>query len=168
VPFTIADSTNTLNGLTGPYGIVRYTPGTRITSFSTGAISGGTNNNFNILTLPAANSFTGLLGASDFGPYPANMTARNAFRGPGAWNMDMSLTKSFVITERIKLEFRAEGFNIFNHHDLFVNGFTADVGLIGSPTGVVVQGKKGGLATLANNGNHDERRFGQFALRLNF
>jgi Carboxypeptidase regulatory-like domain/TonB dependent receptor-like, beta-barrel len=168
VPFTIADSTNTLNGLTGPYGIVRYTPSTPITNFSTGAITGGTNNNFNILTLPAANSFTGLLGVSDFGPYPANMTARNAFRGPGAWNMDISLAKSFPITERIKLEFRAEGFNIFNHHDLFVNGFTADVALQGTPTGVVVQGKKGGLATLANNGNHDERRFGQFALRLSF
>jgi hypothetical protein len=169
-PFTISDSTNSLNGKTGPYGIVRYTPSTPLTSFSTGTATGGAGNNFSILSLPAANSFTGLLGVSDFGPYPADMTPRNAFRGPGAWNMDMSLSKSFVITERVKLEFRAEGFNIFNHHDLFVNGFTADVAQItDSATGnVVVQGKKGGLATLANNGNHDERRFGQFALRLSF
>jgi hypothetical protein len=29
-------------------------------------------------------------------------------------------------------------------------------------------GKKGGLGQAANNGQHDERRFGQFALRLSF
>jgi len=168
VPFTISDSTNTLNGQTGPYGIVRYTPGTPISSFSTNTAVAAGANNFNILTLPAANSFTGLLGYSDFGPYPANMTPRNAFRGPGAWNLDFAMSKSFAITERFKLEFRAEGFNILNHHDLFVNGFSSDVALIGSATDVVVQGKKGGLATLANNGNHDERRFGQFALRFLF
>jgi hypothetical protein len=27
---------------------------------------------------------------------------------------------------------------------------------------------KGGLGTLATGGNHDERRFGQFSLKLNF
>jgi len=31
-----------------------------------------------------------------------------------------------------------------------------------------VLAKKGGLGTLATGGNHDERRFGQFALRLHF
>src|SRR5271165_2344974 len=98
--------------------------------------------------------------ASDFGPYPAAMTHRNAFRGPGAWNFDFALSKDFAVTERVKLEFRAEAYNIFNHHNLYVNGFDLDAVNFSGP--VVVDGKKGGLGVLANGGNHDERRFGQF------
>ena len=95
------------------------------------------------------------------------MTHRNAFRGPGAWDFDLSLSKNFAVTERFKLEFRAEGFNIFNHHNMYVDGFDLDAANF--PAGsVIVDGKKGGLGNLANNGNHDERRFGQFALRLLF
>ncbi|HTP85543.1 MAG TPA: TonB-dependent receptor [Bryobacteraceae bacterium] len=40
---------------------------------------------------------------------------RNAFSGPGIDSVDMSLFKSFLLTERFKLEFRAEAFNIANH-----------------------------------------------------
>jgi outer membrane receptor for ferrienterochelin and colicin len=168
VPFTISDSTNSLNAGTGPYGIPRYTPLTQPTTLTTGAATAAlAPNDFNILTLPKANNFTGLLGISDFGPFPAAMTERNAFRGPGAWDFDLSLSKSFAVTERLKLEFRAEGFNIFNHHNMYVNGFDLDaVNFPGAP--VVVDGEKGGLGSLANGGNHDERRFGQFALRLLF
>jgi hypothetical protein len=166
-PFTISDSSNCLNCLTGPYGIPRYTPGGPISSFSTGSgVSAGANN-FNLLTLPKANSFTGLLGVSDFGPYPSNMTTRNQFYGPGAWNLDLSVSKAFTLTERLKLEFRAEGYDIFNHANMYYNGFNADASnFSGGP--VIITGKKGGLGSSANNGNHDERRFGQFALRVIF
>ena len=168
VPFSIADSTNSLNAKTGPYGIPRYVPSTPISSLQTGtAVDSGAANLWNLLTLPAANSFTGLLGHSDFGPYPAAMTGRNAFYGPGAWSFDLALAKNFFLTERFSLEFRAEGFNIFNHIDMYVNGFNNDAAnFSGGP--VVVQGLKGGLGNTANNGQHDERRFGQFALRLHF
>ncbi|HLX84987.1 MAG TPA: carboxypeptidase regulatory-like domain-containing protein [Terriglobales bacterium] len=40
---------------------------------------------------------------------------RNLLRGPGAWQMDMGVAKHFLLTERARLEFRAEFFNIFNH-----------------------------------------------------
>jgi hypothetical protein len=40
---------------------------------------------------------------------------RNALTGPGAVNFDTSLFKTFSLTERQKLQFRAEFFNIFNH-----------------------------------------------------
>ncbi|MGA2719355.1 MAG: carboxypeptidase regulatory-like domain-containing protein [Candidatus Acidiferrales bacterium] len=168
VPFTISDSTNSLNAGTGPYGIPRYTPATAPATMTTGAATSVIGpNDFGILTLPKANSFTGLLGVSDFGPFPAAMTERNAFRGPGAWNFDLSLGKTFAVTERFKLEFRAEAYNIFNHHNMYVNGFDLDaVNFSGGP--VIVDGEKGGLGNLANGGNHDERRFGQFALRLLF
>jgi hypothetical protein len=40
---------------------------------------------------------------------------RNIFQAPGYWNLDSAVTKSFVLTERIKLQFRSEFFNILNH-----------------------------------------------------
>jgi len=166
-PFTISDSTSCLNCATGPYGIPRYVPGSAISSFHTNTSDDQGGNVFNLLTLPAANSFTGLFGVSDFGPYPANMTRRNQFVGPGAWNLDLSLAKTFPITERFKLEFRAEGYDILNHANMYLNGFLGDA-FNASGGSVVIQGKKGGLGTIANNGAHDERRFGQFALRLHF
>jgi hypothetical protein len=38
--------------------------------------------------------------------------------GPGVEQVDMTLTKSFKITERFRLEARVEGYNIFNHINL--------------------------------------------------
>jgi len=95
------------------------------------------------------------------------------FFGPGAWSFDLALAKNFVLTERFALEFRAEGYDIFNHSNMYVNGFPLDAlnfadPVTGAPLPVVVQGLKGGLGNGANNGQHDERRFGQFAVRLKF
>jgi hypothetical protein len=95
------------------------------------------------------------------------MTRRNAFRGPGAWNADLALSKNFKLTERFALQFRAEGFDIFNHHNLYV--YTGNLDYSAAPyTPLVVTAEKGGLGSLAIGGNHDERRFGQFSLRLSF
>jgi hypothetical protein len=40
--------------------------------------------------------------------------ARNAFRGPAVYNVDLSMFKSVPIGERFKLQFRVEAFNVFN------------------------------------------------------
>lgn len=40
---------------------------------------------------------------------------RNAVRGPGIANVDLSLLKTFSLAERLRLQFRAECFNIANH-----------------------------------------------------
>jgi hypothetical protein len=49
------------------------------------------------------------LGIPGFGNVP-----RNFLRGPGAWQMDLGLSKRIPVTEHLQLQFRAEAFNIFN------------------------------------------------------
>jgi hypothetical protein len=41
--------------------------------------------------------------------------APRKFHGPGIENLDMSIFKSFAVTERYKVEFRSEFFNTYNH-----------------------------------------------------
>ena len=43
---------------------------------------------------------------------------RNALYGPGMWNLDASLRKSFAVTERVSLRFKADFLNAFNHTNL--------------------------------------------------
>src|SRR5262249_26417526 len=40
---------------------------------------------------------------------------RNQLRGPGQWNADYGMFKNFAFTDRVKLQFRGEFFNFFNH-----------------------------------------------------
>ena len=167
IPFSVFDYSNDFNFYTVP----RLTPATPITNYHTGApVPTGTPGVFTVLTLPVPASSAPLdpaLGISDFGPYPQNMTRRNAFRGPGAWNDDLAISKSFQLTERFGLQFRAEGFDVFNHHNLYA--YVGNLDYSGAPyTPLTVTAFKGGLGNLALGGNHDERRFGQFSLRLAF
>jgi hypothetical protein len=53
---------------------------------------------------------------------------RNFVRGFGAWQMDLAVRREFQIREGLKLQFRAEAFNLFNHP----NFGTIDAGC-GSP-----------------------------------
>ena len=165
-PFSVYDYSNVLNG----YQVPRLTPATPIQSYHVGSRKAQGPNIFSALTLPVPASFAPLdaaLGISDFGPYPNAMTHRNAFRGPGAWNTDVGLAKRFPITERVGLEFHAEGFDVLNHHNYYLN--TTDLDYNGPTTNPIqVTELKGGLGSLATGGNHDERRFGQFALKATF
>lgn len=47
--------------------------------------------------------------------YPYGTLPRNAIRGPGQTNLDLSISKHFAITERINLELRGDAFNVLNH-----------------------------------------------------
>jgi hypothetical protein len=175
-PFTFSDSSNSLNAGAGA-GIPRYLPVSPITNksfHSTGAQVAA--NLYNLGSdLPAAAPFlnpalangpagTFPTGISDFGPYPAGMTRRNAFYGPGAWNIDLAVSKKIPIKERLSLELRAEGFDILNHHNMYVLQTQNDVANTGYGVPLSIQGRKGGV----NGGANDERRFGQFAARIIF
>ena len=175
-PFTFFDSTNNISG----YNVARYTPaGAPPTQRTFKSIpsgqNGGGSNSYVLGTLPPANSWANPAfdtvnanfpdGISDWGPFPSDMTARNSFRGPGAWSFDTSLSKTFPIHEQVNVEFRAEGFNIFNHHNLYIQGADNDIGNGG---GGAIIGSKGGIGSGTPAGANDERRFGQFALKVNF
>ncbi len=53
------------------------------------------------------------IGQSDYSPLGGST---NPVRGPGFQNLDMSLFKQFPIRETVKVEFRAEAFNLPNWH----------------------------------------------------
>jgi len=79
----------------------------------------------NILYAPAAGVLTSFGGscattacfsASSFAtPTDFNAFARNAFRGPGYFNTDMNLKKTFALNERYRFTLGANFFNILNH-----------------------------------------------------
>src|SRR4028119_278534 len=76
---------------------------------------------FNYLQLPAANPFINPVSNNGVvGPFPEDMTRRNAFRGPGFWNMDMGLYKRIRVNEKYSVQLRLEAFNVFNHSNLFI------------------------------------------------
>ncbi len=81
----------------------------------------------NLNNVPVGEYVGPVTGTGEFGPFPANMTRRNAFRGPGFWNVDLGLYKNFGITENTRLQLRAEFFNAFNHANMFVVGSSADL-----------------------------------------
>jgi hypothetical protein len=45
---------------------------------------------------------------------PGNL-GRGAIRGPGFWNVDLSLGKNFRFAETVQLQIRMDAFNAFNH-----------------------------------------------------
>jgi hypothetical protein len=89
---------------------------------------------------------------------------RNFVRGFGACQMDLAVRRDFPIHERLKLQFRAEAFNIFNHP----NFGTIDP-QFGSPTfGQAIStlnASLGGLSSLYQTGGP---RSMQFSLRVAF
>jgi hypothetical protein len=174
-PFSYFDSTNNNSG----YQIARYTPAGGVISQHSftkipNGVNGGGANSYHIGDLPAAVSFGNPAlvikgfpdGISDWGPFPATMVARNSFRGPGAWTFDAAVSKIFPIHEQVNVEFRAEGFDLLNHHNLFIQEGLNDVNNVGAGVPVPITASKGGIGN--NSGANDERRFGQFALKINF
>ena len=69
--------------------------------------------------------------------YTYGNSGRNILRGPGFRNMDVGLSRFFVLTERFNLEFRAEAFNIFNTPELGLPNATLGVATTGTITTVV-------------------------------
>jgi hypothetical protein len=89
---------------------------------------------------------------------------RNFARGFGAWQMNLAIRRDFPIHERLKLQFRAEAFNIFNHP----NFGTID-SLLGDPAfGQATATLANSLGVLNSLYQQGGPRSMQFALKLMF
>ncbi len=93
---------------------------------------------------------------------PANFTwgnlGRNVARGPGYYEIDTALQKEIPLKEQLKLEFRAEAFNLLNHP------------IYGDPSGNTSSSSFGIITDELNSGATgvgSSRRI-QFMLRLEF
>jgi hypothetical protein len=61
------------------------------------------------------------------GPF-VGILPRNTFRQPGLYYQDTALLKNIPLPrEGVKLQFRAEFYNLFNHPNLYINAGTNDV-----------------------------------------
>lgn len=85
-------------------------------------------------------------------------SGRNAFRGPGYWQTDLSLTKSFAFTERFRGTFHWEMFNFFNHVNLGQPNTCVDCSIGTGGTSGKIEGTAFGST---------QRRM-QFGMRLQF
>jgi len=101
----------------------------------------------------------------------AGNLGRNTFVGPGQFFADMSLFKNFKITERVGLQFRAEGFNVFNHTN-FVLALPGQASTETThnqiPTEKDVMTQTGNFANFGQAGGTLNARNLQFGLKLSF
>jgi hypothetical protein len=88
----------------------------------------------------------------------------NSYRGPRAFFADAAIFKNFTVTERVKMQFRMDAFNIFNHP---VMGFNSNQG----NTCIDCSGNAGQITDIeadASPGSTTGMRQLEFALRLMF
>lgn len=133
LPFNLFSPGAPGNGRPDVIGPVSTHPGDTAQYFTTNAFAPAPENSSGVLIRP------GTLG-------------RNVLIGPGVRTLDMSLFKTFSLVEKLKLEFRAEAFNIANH-PVFSN-----------PNGDITAGNFGQITgTMLSS----ERQI-QFAAKLSF
>jgi hypothetical protein len=157
LPFTVFDCTNALTVC------MRLVPSAPVNFGKPNQVAAVPGNNPNTfiytdLSNQTPSSFTDVSGFTEVGPFPDGMTGRNAFRGPGFWNADLALFKNIRFTETMRLQLRAEAFNVFNHSNLYIVGSSAEV------NNGFVQAKKGFPASNVPA----ERRNLQLAVRFMF
>jgi hypothetical protein len=66
-------------------------------------------------------------------PWQYGNAARNMLYGPGLWNWDIGIQKTFRITENHRIQLRGDGLNAFNHFNL------------GNPNATIADTRDGGL-----------------------
>jgi hypothetical protein len=86
--------------------------------------------------------------------------------GPGFDRLDLSLFKNFQLTERTRLEFRSEFFNILNHPNFNYPGFGGN-GVVAISGSTNFNNKTFGEIGSTRDNPYDSREI-QFALKLYF
>jgi len=134
LPFSIFDSSagSAFDSLTTiPNTTASLAPGASLasglTSGSIGSRLGGTDANGN--PLPSYLNSSAFVAAPKIGPDGSTgfgTLGRNKYRGPFQQNWDLSLIKNFNLTERNKLKFTTDFFNVWNH-PVFSNPAFTDI-----------------------------------------
>ena len=96
LPFTLTTPGSPSNARPDLIGTLDIHPGNTQRYFDTNAVAAAPTNSSGVLLRQ------GTLG-------------RNSLIGPGTRTVDLSMAKTTPIKEHLKLEFRAEAFNLFNH-----------------------------------------------------
>jgi hypothetical protein len=97
------------------------------------------------------------------GPTGFQMGPRNNLRGPGFFDMDLGLGKTFPIWENVNLKFRVDAFNAFNHPNFQTPAFTNNMVLTNAPN------EFGAIpGTVTPTGSDLSARVLQGALRIEF
>jgi Carboxypeptidase regulatory-like domain/TonB dependent receptor len=177
LPYSIYDCSNLSLGYTCP----RYIPGQPINqngNVGNTNLSAAGPNLFNYLPLPIDPNTGAPVNAGDALAVPncqyldhgncvysnsgLPQGHRNAYTGPGFWNFNFVAAKTFKLTERFNMQFRAEFYNAFNHSNYYITTGNLDVE---QGTGVTaIQAEKG----VPYGAQPTERRNIQFGLKLNF
>jgi hypothetical protein len=74
-------------------------------------------------------------------PFTFGNSGRGMFRAPGQWTVDFSLFKDIPITERFKLQFRSEFFNLLNHANFGGPSTSLDSASYGTIRGTTVNAR---------------------------
>jgi hypothetical protein len=148
LPFSVTDNNYSgalgngapITAMADPIGVIRQTSCGKSSNYTNGApIPGQT-------ACLDPNAFVNINSASFTGFTSFPNQARNQYRGPGYFNMDMALYKNFHFTERVALGVGLQAFNVFNHpnfnnpdsglSDPTFGQITSTVGTPTSPYGV--------------------------------
>jgi len=119
-PYSITSGSLTANGAHVSFAQVRGPLDKGHVQFVSGVEGPAMYNVGQLITNPADPNFNcvNVTGTQTFFCIPPpgqNGNGRNIVQGPNFWNLDSGLLKDFGITERFKLQFRAEVFNVLNH-----------------------------------------------------
>ncbi|HZR28446.1 MAG TPA: carboxypeptidase regulatory-like domain-containing protein [Terriglobales bacterium] len=95
-------------------------------------------------------------------------TSKNFLRLPSTWDTDMSVSKYFGLTERMKLQFRVEYFNIFNHPNFAPE--STSTGTVNGTDQISAFDKIQGNSAFGTfrAGQAGDPRVAQFAVKLHF
>ena len=106
----------------------------------------------------------------DNGPGQSGTLARSTINGPLFTELDMSLTKSIRLTERMRFQIRADAFNVLNHTNFLTGVLTPGLGLGGTSNTIFnVNSPTFGQITSANTiGGSGLNRVIQVAGRFEF
>jgi hypothetical protein len=109
--------------------------------------------------LPSGNGF------ADPGVNNLGNAGYDSQRGPRFFGADAALFKNFTVTERVKLQFRMDAYNVFNHPVL---GFSSYQGGSGTCIDCSGNGRITDIESDASPGSPSGMRQLQFGLRLDF